>query len=243
MDFTYENKYYKYKTKYLKLKMLMQFGGDEELENQTKINSVMRYARSLLGIPYRWHIAGDKIKGNDKFWAENGPKIEKKDIKIKDLCIVCSGLTNLMRRYLGLGIPGLGSLEFADDDKLHGLNWRDLGDEFPGTTGIWFHYLSIKGRLLPFNIYSKYPIGTMLLQNYENDERQGHVAIVYSSEGENILSQKIIHATAWIGYAESKEKNLKNVGAVVVQTFDDIKKEGWFNVTHVCLPENWLLKN
>ena len=123
---------------------------------------------------------------------------------------------------------------------------------------IWFHYLDVKGRLIPFDESNKYPIGTMLLANYENDQHQGHVAVV-SSDDVNILKQMIIHATSDLGYNESIKKKILNVGDTREDTYEAMKgqlidildakgnptgkKEPWFKVTHVCLPENWLLKD
>jgi hypothetical protein len=197
----------------------------------SNINEVIRYAKSMIGVPYRWHRDGDKIAGDDKFWAKNGQMITRDEIDKSDKCIVCTGLTNLMRRYMGLTIPGLdGSLNDVD------------GNIYPGTTGIWFEYLSRKGRLEKLDITKKYPAGTMILKNFEDIETdQGHVAVLIDNGVNSILDQKIIHAYAEFDYNESHA--MKNVGTTGITDFKVshyyYSNDGYY--THVCLPENWLL--
>ncbi len=201
-----------------------------KMSNVSKINEVIEYAKSMIGVPYRWHRDGDVISGSDKFWADNGRKITRQEIDLEDKCIVCTGLINLMRRYFGLSIPGL-------DGSLNDIE----GDKFPGTTGIWFEYLSRKDRLEKLDISKKYPMGTLLLKNFEDIETdQGHVAVLIDNGTENILDQQIIHAYADLSYNDSKD--VKNVG---VTGITDFKVSHYFSTntgyyTHVCLPENWL---
>jgi len=267
------NKYNKYKTKYLDLKNILQIGGaeggvtsNESSSNESKIKIAIDYAKTLKGVPYRWHIAGDPIQGDDKFYASNEPAVEREDIGTK--CLVCSGLTNLMRRKVGLHVPGIEPLEFKEDDIIRWtdeesgeeqiFSWKAEGKNYPGTTGIWFHYLDVEKRLISFDESKEYPIGTMLLANYENFQHQGHVAVV-SSSGVNILKQMIIHATSDWCYVASIKEGIVDVGDTREEPYENIKgqlidildadgkptggKEPWFKVTHVCLPEEWLLKD
>lgn len=203
-----------------------------EKEDRKKINAVIRYAKSLVNVPYRWHREGDKIQENDKFWAKNGSHVTREEIDKEDKCIVCTGLINLMRRYVGLSIPGL-------DGSLDDIS----GKEFPGTTGIWFAYLDRKGRLKKLNVKKKYPKGTLLLRDFEDIENQGHVAVIIDEKGDSILDQRIIHAYAKLPYKGSED--VKNVGKVGTMKFTSSHyyntEDGYY--THVCLPENWLLKN
>ncbi len=200
--------------------------GDIKPEEQATIEEAIRYAKSFIGIPYRWHRTGDKIQGNDKFWAENGYTVTSEEIREDDKCIVCTGLVNLVRRMLGLSIPGLAS-ELGEE-----------GLEFPGTTGVWFWVFKNKGRLEEVNFHRKYPIGTLLLADYVSDERQGHVAIIANDKGNTFKEQEILHATSDVSYAESE--TMRNVGDVRIEPL--LNTTDWFQITHVCLPENWLLK-
>jgi hypothetical protein len=72
------------------------------------IHGALQYARSFLGIPYKWHRADDPIAPNDKFWASSEPlTITAEAIQQAGKSIVCTGLVNLVRRHLGLTVPGL----------------------------------------------------------------------------------------------------------------------------------------
>lgn len=139
------------------------------------ITDSLFYALSLIGIPYRWYRENEKITGEDKFWAANEPAPTAVYIRDNDLCIVCAGLVNLMRRYMGLSIPGLDG-KMGED----GLQW-------PGTTSTWFFYLQQKNRLHPLSLAKKYPKGTLLLRNFSSNESdQGHLAILLTDESESI---------------------------------------------------------
>lgn len=211
--------------------------GGYTLDEQSKIDSVLKYAESLIGTPYRWHREGDSIQGDDKFWAANVEHVTKEQIDTTNKCIVCTGLINLMRRFLNLSIPGADGKGPSD--------YR----EFPGTTGIWFHYLSEKDRLQKLDITRKYPRGTLLLRNFGSvDKDQGHVAVLIDEIGLTILDQTIIHAYSEYGYDESIAKGIVNVGQTGLTNFkvshywgQEDKEPGYY--THICLPQNWLLKD
>jgi hypothetical protein len=233
LDILFKKKYIKYKTKYMILcKIINQKGGDNsQTENLKKIDDVLDYAKTMIGVPYRWFRQGEDINGTDKFWADNTGIVLRKHIDTFDKCIVCTGLINLIRRYLKLSIPGLD----GEGPK--------YAKKFPGTTGIWFGYLKRKGRLQKLDITKKYPKGTLLLKNFESiDNDQGHVAVIIDEFGNTVLEQNILHSFANYLYNESYD--MKNVGETNIQNFKDIhfgwKELGYF--THVCYPENWLLK-
>ena len=227
----YSDQYLKYKRRYLQQKFIMD--GGAKTEDEKKINKVIAYAKTLVNVPYRWHRDGDKIQGDDKFWAKNAPHVTREEINKEDKCIVCTGLINLMRRYIGLSIPGI-------DGSLNDIE----GDKFPGTTGIWFAYLARKKRLEKLDVTKKYPKGTLVLKNFQDVETdQGHVAVIIDDKADTILDQHIIHAFAQVDYNESKD--MKNVGKTGIMKF---KLSHYFSsdkgyYTHVCLPENWLLKD
>ncbi len=194
------------------------------------VDNALFYALSLLTIPYRWYREGEVIEGDDKFWSKNGPPPSSQQIQEEDKCIVCTGLINLMRRYNGLSIPGLdGSLDE------HGLI-------YPGTTGIWFQYLFMKGRLESIDITKKYPRGTLLLRNFmNNEEDQGHVAVLLTDESDSIFHEKIIHAYSDVDYEISLKDNITNVGIVGISQFQyshGFDEKGYY--THICLPDLWL---
>jgi hypothetical protein len=197
----------------------------------TSITDALFFALSFVGIPYRWHRDDDPISGDDKFFSKNAPPPTAKDLCSMNLCIVCTGLINLMRRYMKLSVPGVdGSL-------------GDEGKRWAGTTGIWFEYLHSKGRLEVLDLTKKYPKGTLLLRNFgdvKND--QGHVAVLLTDESDCILNENIIHAYADVGYDESIEKGITDVGITGISRFTVSHyciPTGYY--THVCLPENWLL--
>lgn len=197
------------------------------MEINDRINKVLQYSTTLINIPYRWHKDGDKIEGNDKFWASNDGLIDAQYIKKENKCIVCTGLINLMRRYVGLPIPGL-------DGKL-----GDEGLLFPGTTEIWFQYL--ENDLEIIDIYKKYPRGTLLLRNFHNVETdQGHVAVLFSDFNGCLLEENIIHSYAEENYETSS--NSQNVGKTGISRFIDSHYwdggKGYY--THICLPQYWL---
>lgn len=213
------------------------------------VNNVLTYAYSLVGIPYRWHRKEDNISEIDKFYASNdGVVYSRKDIIMKDKCIVCTGLINLMRKYAGLTIPGLDGY---------------LGEEgiyYPGTTGVWFMYLERKGVLHPLDINKTYPPGTLLLRDFHDVVYdQGHVAVVVDDAAADVanisdrdcrdvtnfpsvLNQYIIHAYSRFGYVESKIRNITDVGEVSIEKMHLSylwEKTGYY--THVCYPEDWIL--
>ncbi len=201
------------------------------MEDTAKINQVIEYAKTFVGVPYRWHREGDSIQPEDKFWASNNPSVTRQQIDEQDKCIVCTGLINLMRRFQGLTIPGLNG-ELNDIE----------GDKFPGTTGIWFEYLARVNRLELLDVKKKYPAGTLVLRNFSDVETdQGHVAVIIDECGFNILDQNIIHAYAIDDYSSSVNK--KNVGTTGIMKFrySHYFSSGTGYYTHVCEPDKWLL--
>jgi hypothetical protein len=205
---------------------------------ESKIVSAIEYAKTLINIPYRWYVdETDTFNGTDKFWCENSSPPSSFYIIINDKSIVCTGLINLLRRKCGLNIPGLNG-------TIKG-KYKELYKKYPGGTGAWFLYLQQTKRLEKLIMKMKYPIGTLLLAKFKDNETdQGHVAVVYDiCDAKNIQDQLIIHASPDILYND-KDK-YKNHGFVKVETFS-ISNNKWKSktksyYTHVCYPENWLL--
>lgn len=216
-------------------------------KDQKIITNALAYGQSMLGIPYRWYISGE-IKGDDQFWAVNKKAPTADKIKKDNKSIVCTGLTNLMRRFVGTKIPGLAPLEFEKSSK--GFNWYKEGLTYPGTTGIWFEYLNRNEWLDEIDLEEEYPIGTLLIKSFESIYGdQGHVAIVWQhGKTKKLKDCYILHAAAIYGISqkESIKKNIIDVGEVTIQPYFIIqqywsKKGRATYFTHVSNPVHWLL--
>jgi hypothetical protein len=182
----------------------------KKTSSNSNIKKGLEYAEKLVGIKYQ---ATNKAPTEDScpFWNRDGlpPSIE--DIKKGGLA--CVGITNLIRRHLGLKIP------------IESGKWKYI---FPGGTGAWFHYFKEKKRLQKINYSKTYPKGTLLLETW-NPKNMGHVAIVWTENKKGLLHSKILH-----GRHDGPK-------SVVIEPLDDYKMKRRF--THVCLPEDWLVKN
>ena len=190
-------------------------------EDKKIINKAIRYAKSFENYRYRcWKLSmGFPNKDGAPFWKMNEIVPHKDLIKKEGLC--CTGLTNLVRRYLNLQIPGkvtLNKQKFSKD---------------AGTTSAWFNYLKKNKRLRKIDFKKVYPKGTLLLQNF-NRKDFGHVAILINSSKKGLLYSKKIHAIN--DYCSDRKYN-----SVVIERVKDYYR--YERYTHVCLPENWLLKN
>jgi len=204
------------------------------------VNKALEYAESLIGLPFRWYDPDlDSFIGTDKFWCENREAPTSLQIKENDKSIVCAGFPNLLRRKVGLTIPGLNG-------NING-KYKELFKSYPGGTGAWFLYLFQRKRLEKLDMKKRYPKGTLLLARFKDNETdQGHLAVVYddSDDIKSINDQLIIHSAPDILYTE-RDKH-KNHGSVKVEPysvsndkFKYIGKKSYY--THICLPENWLL--
>jgi hypothetical protein len=209
---TYKSKYYKYKMKYLSLKeTYLQTGGAiKKTDKNITIKKGLQYAEKLVGIKYSVSCKAP-TKDSCPFWNRDGhaPSIEE----VKKGGLACVGVTNLIRRHLGLKIP-------TEKGK-----WKDI---FPGGSGAWFHYFKDKKRLYKIDYNKIYPKGTLLLQNW-NPKDMGHVAIVWTENKKGLSHSKILH-----GRHDGPK-------SVVIEPLDDYTMKRRF--THICLPEDWLVKN
>ena len=226
----YKLKYLKYKRKYLDLVKESTRGyydniskgkinkhnfqdsqiGGQNISNNSKIKKGLDYAKKLVGIKYGTTIK-PPLEDSGPFWNKDGPPPSMQEIKKGGLA--CVGVTNLIRRYLGLKIP-------TDTGK-----WKYI---FPGGTGAWFQYLKSKKTLVKIDYYKTYPKGTLLLEMW-NPKNMGHVAIVWTENKKGLSHSKILH---------SRHDGPKSV---IIESLDDYKMKRRF--THICLPENWLAKN
>jgi hypothetical protein len=193
---------------------------------ENKINKAIRYAKKFENYPYTLCSKQPPInldKDKEPFWFinEKPPDISK----VKSKGLNCVGLANLVRRYIGLQIPG----------KVTGQKITKNIKQWPGSTSAWFHYLKTKKRLEKINFNKVYPKGTLLLQNF-NIKDQGHVSFTINSSKKGLLESKIIHSV----YDKDKDtsKIYKNVVIHKTKDYHNYKR-----FTHICLPQNWILKN
>ena len=101
-----------------------------DINNNKLIKEALNFAKKLENFKYAcWKpsIGFPTIDG-PPFWSVNEKVPDLKTIKDNGLC--CTGLANLIRRYLGLQIPGHIT-----------LNNQKKRSKYTGTTGEWFIYL------------------------------------------------------------------------------------------------------
>lgn len=141
---------------------------------------------------------------------------------IKAKSINCTGLINIMRRSVGLSVPG--------------LNENSL---YPGGICEWYTYLRDKGVLHEFDYNLVYPRGTLFLRKYNSAYDQGHVAVLYEVNGKGCLYSTILHSSC--DYEFEPEVYL-NPGVNVNNTLGQSHfyfKEGYYQ--YYSLPQDWLL--
>jgi hypothetical protein len=190
------------------------------------VNVAMSFITLLVGTKYSyWHPGDTLIKDSGPFWAYNGPVPDIHTIRSDSCC--CVGVTNLMRRKLGLSVPYV----------------KEGYSDYAGGTAAWFKYLTLDNRLEELDIKKKYPIGTMFLRNYHSPTDQGHVAVLSTDHHSSLLDEVIIQSYSNEPYDDNKfNKSDPGVTTTVFRyshyCLDDI---GYY--THVCLPENWLNKD
>lgn len=137
---------------------------------------MLSYAKSFLGIPYRWwNPAVSCCDNTGPFWAAEGEEVPLNEV-VKGH-VNCAGLLNLICRKFRIEIPGSTSCHF-----------------YAGGTVSWWSYFDTLQILEPFEPAKEYPVGSILLRKYRSEEDQGHIAIV--CEG-----LKIIHAWPDTGVA------------------------------------------
>lgn len=187
------------------------------------INKTINYAKEFNNFPYKCcgkqppkNIINDK----GPFWFSNEKPPELN--KIKKIGLNCVGFINLIRRFNRLQVPG----------KVTGQKLTPLIKKWPGSTSAWFHYLKNEERLEIIDFKKIYPKGTLLLQDFNSND-QGHVAFTINGEN-NLFESTIIHSI--------NNKNIdKKYQKVIIEKVKDYYNYKRF--THICLPQNWLLKN
>jgi cell wall-associated NlpC family hydrolase len=164
-----------------------------------KIEDILKYAKSLVGLKYTWWKSGSTTKDKHPFYVDAIPT--KTYIKKNGIC--CAGLINIMRQKAGYEVPGIGI--------------------YKGGTYSWYKYLKKKKVLEKFDDNKNYPLGTLFLRKYRNAEDQGHVS-VYIKKGKipkKPLYGEIIHA-----YAE--DENGGKVGITSLGASHFTLKNGYY---------------
>lgn len=184
----------------------------------------LEFASSLVGTPYGWWTEGQTLWGGlAPFWVANVPPPSPEIIKCRSTN--CTGLINLIYRYIDKPIPGTERGEEYD---------------FPGGTWIWFHTLEERRALQDFDPNKLYPKGTLLLRDYTSEYDQGHVAVIYEACGTSVLESRLIH---------SYPDEINPVAGIQVSPGVTIDAQvadshcNWMGgnyYTHVCLPDSWL---
>ena len=191
---------------------------DSKLQQNIKI--AIKYATNIIGTKYQYWSYNLENIFNEPMWASNDfPPLESEVIT---KTINCSGLANLMRRSVGLTVPGL-------DEKM----------EHPGGTGAWFQYLNERNVLYSFDYTLFFPIGTLFLRKYQSETDQGHISILYDLNSKGSLFSTIIHSCS---YSEFIEKEILNPGVTIKYNLGEsyfFIQSGYYQ--YYCLPENWLI--
>lgn len=139
---------------------------------KTNVGTALAYARSLTGTPYSAWGSGENTRATEApFWASDAPAPSARAVKARG-CI-CTGLANLMRRKLGLSVPGAARADY----------------KYAGGTWIWFRSFPLE----PLDITKAYPAGTLLLRPYKSVKDQGHVAVIYEKNPKGVLFSKLLH--------------------------------------------------
>ena len=175
-----------------------------------KMDSIIKYLKKYEGMKYtKYNFECPVMDENEPFWVSNSELPEFSYIYEKGSN--CVGLINILRRHLNLKIPGL-----------------EENYQYPGGTASWFRYLKEKNRLIQINNLDSYPIGTLLIQDF-NIMDQGHVAVITESN-KTLLESNIIH-----NISDLCDEKYNKVIIEKLKEYPNYKR-----FTHVCLPEHWL---
>lgn len=152
-------------------------------------------------------------------------KISNKQIIIKK-GTNCVGLANLIRNHLGL--PRI----MLNDKK---CKYPEIGGTYH-----WFHYFKKIKKLKKINLNKSYPTGTLLLRDY-NPIDAGHVGVIYKENKKGVLFSSLLHSVGWNdGSGNRGVKIDDSVGKSHFAQYNGTTNKGHY--THICLPEDWLIK-
>lgn len=173
------------------------------------IEEVLTFAESLIGIKYTLWKGGPLSKDIYPFYVNEIPDIEY----IKQNGLNCAGFINLLRLKSGKDVPGNG--------------------DYKGGTLSWFNYFKEENSLELFDYRKKYPLGTLFLRKYRSIIDQGHLAVLYELDENNVwLNNTIIHS-----YYD-KDEDSGTVGLSILGDSHYSIPEGYYE--YIILPENWI---
>lgn len=180
------------------------------------VNKILKYAKSLIGIPYTWWLEGENTCSTlHPFYINKIPTLKY----LKEYGINCTGLINLLRLKMGKDVKGVG--------------------KYKGGTYQWYKYFKDNNFLKEFKYNKKYPLGTLFIRKYRNIKDQGHVAVLYKWNEKKELKDETLHA--YIIHAISNEEYPINNGKVFVTNLGYTHfstSYGYFD--NIVLPEDWL---
>ena len=179
--------------------------------NDKRLRYLIQFLRNLKGMKYVLFVEPQKTDGPPLWSVEQKLPSLNSIFKSGSACV---GLSNMIRRKQGLSIPRNNKMVVGGVES-------------------WFRYLKNKKRLEKINDNKIYPVGTLLIQDY-NPKDQGHVAIITFSSKKGLKHSKIIHSV-------SGKFGSKIYDSCVEEKFIDYPYNDRF--THICKPENWIFKN
>lgn len=138
------------------------------MDRSPEFNPIYDYLIQLIGKPYKFWSGQDIRRDGEPFWVGR-TVVEAKEVS----SVSCTGLLNLVCRYLGKKIPDI------DNDECY----------FPGSTRSWLAFLCAKYGYQLYNPSAIYPRGTLLVRSYHQYNDQGHVAIIINTNQETIHSR------------------------------------------------------
>ena len=173
------------------------------------MEEILTFAESLIGVKYTLWKGGPLSKEPYPFYINEIPNIEY----IKQNGINCAGFINLLRLKSGKDVPGNG--------------------DYRGGTFSWFNHFKEKNCLEVFDYRKRYPLGTLFMREYRSIKDQGHCAVLYELDKNDLwLNNKIIHSY--------NDENGGTVGLSVLGHSHYSIPEGYYE--YIILPENWLLR-
>lgn len=172
-----------------------------------KINEIISFAESMIGIKYVKWVRGKAYN----FHCDVIPFIDT--LKTDGVC--CSSFINILLLYSGKKIP----------------EHRNI---MRGGTLFWAVFFRDNNALEKFDYTKKYPLGTIFLRNFYNEEDQGHMAMLTDynkKEPDKILYSKIIHAYVHNKYCAVGKTTLG------VSHFSGNSDNGYYE--YAVLPDKW----
>lgn len=140
-------------------------------------------------------------------------------------------MINLIRRYLGMSVPGVASRGAVDS----------IDFDVPGGTYCWYKYLKKKNVLKIFDYKLSYPIGTLLIRPYfsENDQAppgEDHLAILLGND----LYSPIIHCLSDLPLTKDVLLQPGVTKRYTLRQSHFYHSDGYYKF--YCLAEDWLIE-